>query len=77
MSTQATVYHWLLTLHGPVNGQQATVSNGGLIEVLPGETRSQIYDRCLEHVLFQLQEKTGHTMQIPAPVFFSLEPDQL
>lgn len=76
MDEQGTPYHWVLSINGSVGGRQATVGFNGVITVVPGQTRHQVYNTLRDQVLGEVQRQTGVPMDTPATIFFALEPDQ-
>lgn len=77
MNEQGTPYHWVLSINGSIRGQQATVGFNGVIHVVPGQTRKEIYDHLRGVILGEVERQTGSPMDDPVTIFFSLEPDQL
>ena len=76
-SPRGAPYHWVLSVSGSIRGRQATAGFNGDIETVQGQTRSQVYDHLRGWVLGEIRRQTGSSMDSPATVFFSLEPDRL
>ncbi|MGQ4351970.1 hypothetical protein [Streptomyces drozdowiczii] len=74
-----TTYHWILTLNGhwgPAE-TQAVVGSRGAVELPPGETREAVTDRLIEELRSEFLARTGHLLNDPCVLFFSLEPNTL
>lgn len=49
----------------------------GVIHVVPGQTRSQLYEHLRGWVLGEVERLKGSALNRPTTIFFALEPDQL